>query len=630
MKAVFISEKNAYAIVSDNPYLDQYQMGLIATKDNPTPFIPNTPTGHNILKCLHERGMFNYSPLPTDILDTNHPSLPDDIDFGQYLPHSHQTQPIADMIHYNHYMLAMSMGTGKTYCVIQTFKYLAKKTDNAVFLVICPRTVISTWEQQIQKYAPELRVFTAGDEFGVQMRATIIASAMLVPNAVIITSYDTFNVTKYEITDKVTEDVTGGFHVLFNMNKRFEAVVLDESTKIKNTEAKRTKGIMKIARLGKRRYVMTGFPSPQAPSDYIGQCAFLHPWYLGYTRTGAFINTAAIKDNFTQQIVDWVPSQIDLLKNELKHFAVHLDIADTQIKLPPIIYKTIQVKMGQQQAEIYKRVEDEYVAWLDQNNAMITDLKACASCEGGEVIEIIDGNYETHLCEECEGTGIEGAGKGNQFAIVAKTALVKFQKLGQITGGWGSVKVPCKYCQGAKERNGKLCRYCDEEGMGTNHIPLKDNPKLDTLIQICVNDEGQGQIEKPYVVFSYYRHELAAISAKLGIPIIWGGTTKKELDEYIRQLQNGEIEGIAIQPDAGGMGIDGLQCARTAIYYTNSFKLESRIQSEKRLHRIGQTGSVLVIDLQCPKTADEYVIDKLQEKKEIGLEILKFKELRKR
>tara|TARA_R110002051_G_scaffold233872_1_gene295374 strand:- start:137 stop:340 length:204 start_codon:yes stop_codon:yes gene_type:complete len=57
------------------------------------------------------------------------------------------------------------------------------------------------------------------------------------------------------------------------------------------------------------------------------------------------------------------------------------------------------------------------------------------------------------------------------------------------------------------------------------------------------------------------------------------------------------------------------------IYYSNSYDLEKRIQSEDRAHRIGQKNAVLYIDLVAKGTVDEKIIQSLRNKVNIAKEI---------
>ena len=75
------------------------------------------------------------------------------------------------------------------------------------------------------------------------------------------------------------------------------------------------------------------------------------------------------------------------------------------------------------------------------------------------------------------------------------------------------------------------------------------------------------------------------------------------------------------QPKTGGYGIT-LTAANTVIYYSNSYDLEIRLQSEDRAHRIGQTNKVTYIDLVSPNTIDEKILTALRSKIDIAGEVL--------
>ena len=61
-----------------------------------------------------------------------------------------------------------------------------------------------------------------------------------------------------------------------------------------------------------------------------------------------------------------------------------------------------------------------------------------------------------------------------------------------------------------------------------------------------------------------------------------------------------------------------LTAAEYVIYYSNSFDLEQRLQSEDRAHRISQTKNVTYIDIECQKSIDSKIIKALRDKKNIA------------
>ena len=71
----------------------------------------------------------------------------------------------------------------------------------------------------------------------------------------------------------------------------------------------------------------------------------------------------------------------------------------------------------------------------------------------------------------------------------------------------------------------------------------------------------------------------------------------------------------------GGKGIT-LTCASYVIYYSNSYSLEDRLQSEDRAHRIGQSKNVTYIDMVAADTVDEKVLASLKKKEDLAYQVL--------
>ena len=80
-------------------------------------------------------------------------------------------------------------------------------------------------------------------------------------------------------------------------------------------------------------------------------------------------------------------------------------------------------------------------------------------------------------------------------------------------------------------------------------------------------------------------------------------------------------------PKTGGHGLT-LTAASCCIYYSNSYDLELRVQSEDRVHRIGQLNKVTYVDLISPGTVDEKIVKALRDKINVADTILG-EELRK-
>ena len=93
----------------------------------------------------------------------------------------------------------------------------------------------------------------------------------------------------------------------------------------------------------------------------------------------------------------------------------------------------------------------------------------------------------------------------------------------------------------------------------------------------------------------------------------YGATTTDRRDYAMGEFQNPDspVRFFVGQPRTGGYGLTLTQ-ASTVIYYSNSYDLEVRLQSEDRAHRIGQVNKVTYIDIVAEKTVDEKILQALR------------------
>ena len=156
----------------------------------------------------------------------------------------------------------------------------------------------------------------------------------------------------------------------------------------------------------------------------------------------------------------------------------------------------------------------------------------------------------------------------------------------------------------------------DDEG--TEH-PIENN-RIAALMQIA-------ETTKPLVVFCAYKFNVAQIKAELQkkfpdskIVEYTGNVTDSVRNEGVRQFQNGEAD-FFLATSAAAKGLT-LHRASTMVYYSNNYSLETRLQSQDRIHRIGQNNKCTYIDLVVPNTVDEGILSRLKEKKELSSMVL--------
>ena len=96
-----------------------------------------------------------------------------------------------------------------------------------------------------------------------------------------------------------------------------------------------------------------------------------------------------------------------------------------------------------------------------------------------------------------------------------------------------------------------------------------------------------------------------------------GMTPAKDRTKVVNAFNKAKVGVLIGQIRTGGLGIDLTGC-NTVIYYSNTWSLEDRLQSEDRCHRIGQKNKVTYIDIIGRDTVEESVNACLKKKQGIA------------
>jgi len=151
------------------------------------------------------------------------------------------------------------------------------------------------------------------------------------------------------------------------------------------------------------------------------------------------------------------------------------------------------------------------------------------------------------------------------------------------------------------------------------------NNRIDELLSVLeeTNDEK-------VIIWAVYRYDIQEIERQLkkkygveSVATFYGDTKSETRQEIVNEFQDKDssLRFFIANPQTGGYGLT-LTASHTVIYYSNSYDLEIRMQSEDRAHRISQTEKVTYIDLIAEKTVDEKIVKSLRNKINLATEVL--------
>lgn len=464
-----------------------------------------------------------------------------DIDKVRALPDLYE-KSVPDMAHqkiasrYGYYLpdwaMFLEQGLGKTKIALETFR--AKQELGLVdrCLVIGPLSVVNNkgWGKQIKEYGRDASyVFIKGTK---EQKLEILDDEHGV--------YD-FYLINYEGLLTIEDEI------LSWVDDR-TMVILDESSKIKNFYAARTKVCLQIGKLAKHKGILTGTPVTQNAYDIFSQFYFLDcgdsfgQSYDSFLRR--YFNAVGFKKIAKRGALEEIA---EIASRKSIRFTKEEALPD----LPPKTYQVREVEMHPNQRRYYDAI-------LRQEMIRLSEMEN----------------------------------------VTAQNILVTILRLQQIADGYVSPK------------------DSNEVKLAPRELDCP-NPKLNELGEL-LDELG----DKPIVIWTRFRHVIDTIAKLLREKEITyvayvGGMTDKEREDSEAKFQSGFAQVFLSLPQAGGMGMN-LQRASYSIYFDNDYSLQNRLQSEDRIHRIGQKGNCTIIDIVCANSIDLKVLDVLLEKKQIA------------
>ncbi len=228
--------------------------------------------------------------------------------------------------------LADDMGLGKTLQAIALITRMHSKKKKRT-LVVMPKSLIFNWENEIQKFSPNL---ITGIYYGNNRDISVFKDC-----EVILTTYGT-----------VRNDIE-------KIKKyKFELIVLDESQNIKNSNAQTTKAVMLLK--GNNRIALSGTPVENNLGELYSLFRFLNPPMFGSAdEFNRYYAVPIHKENDKDAIEE--------LRKKIYPFILRRIKKDVLKDLPDKIEKVMYVEMNPEQKNFYEERRMYYYNMVHEN-----------------------------------------------------------------------------------------------------------------------------------------------------------------------------------------------------------------------------------------------------------------------
>lgn len=347
--------------------------------------------------------------------------------------------------------------------------------------------------------------------------------------------------------------------ILYKFVEKYECLmIVDESSKIKNHEAKRTQRITQLGEKCKYRYILNGTPISRDERDLFSQWYFLDWRILGYRSVWSFSNNHVVYDKTIKTKVKGTKNT-EYLSKKIAPYTYQVKL-DECVELPQKVYETKYFNLTGQQWYEYERLGNELIAELD-------DWKPSTIYRMFNILQSVTAGFSF---DKQTKTGYDSNPKtNNRLELLLDTV---------------------------EELDGKIIIFCEFKA------------EVEAIIDLLSKKYGEDSV----------------------VPF-YGEISMKKRNESIKKFED-KARFLVANKDCAGYSLN-LQFCNKIIYFNNDWDFGTRLQSEDRIHRIGQENKCLYIDIVASNTLEEHIISCLDRKNRLANYFMKdvetVKDLRK-
>lgn len=358
-------------------------------------------------------------------------------------------------------------------------------------------------------------------------------------------------------------------------------LVLDESSKVKNTSTIRFKSFRKIVAMFARRTILTGSPVPNGLHDIFGQIYILDRGAALGEYITSFRNEYFKPAGYMGYGYALLPGADKLIYKAIKPLV--LRYGKELLELPPLVPVYHEFDLPDKAAAIYKSIEKDFVALVSKGLIRAAN----AGVASGILRQVVNGGVYLKS-SAWEADVLES------FMDLLERS--KGDKVSKLKIGAKLYELTPKSMRGSKNKN-KVWEHIHDE-------------KTETLREIV--DELGGD---PCLVAYEFNHDLERLLTEFpDTPFINGKTSEKDSIRIERDWNAGKLPLVFGHPESIAHGLNLQESGSNIVWYGLPWNLENYEQLIQRLWRQGQKNRVFVHHILARNTVDEVILNVLKKK----------------
>lgn len=332
-------------------------------------------------------------------------------------------------------------------------------------------------------------------------------------------------------------------------------LIVDESNLVKNPFAIRSRNILRLSKQCKFKLILNGTPITKNVSDLFAQWQILDWRILGYRSYYSFAANHLEYDEKLHCVRRVL--NFDYIMDKISPYVYQVK-KDECLVLPKKLQTTFCFNLTEKQRAHYRKIVEDFLS--------------------------LETLYQMN---------------GQNFKFETLIYRV-FTALQQISSGQ---KITSKVSESMQHES-----FFDKP---------EDNPRIEALSYLMWQNFKDDKV----IVWCKFMEEIEDVFAALtaeGFKCcqFHGKMSFKKREESIEHFK-GDCQVLIANKSCASYGLN-LQFCHNAIYYNNDWNWGTKVQSEDRIHRIGQNHDVKIIDLFAEDTLDERILECLSNKENIS------------
>ena len=260
------------------------------------------------------------------------------------------------------------LGTGKTITTIAVAGALYQQRRISRMLVVAPKSIVDVWDEEFCRFAAFPYTLAVLDGSGARKADTI--RNMIGTGLQVI-------VVNYESCWRLEEEIA---------RWRPDMIVCDESSKIKNPQAKCSKALHHLGKKSSYNIILTGTPITNSPLDFFSQYKFLDDSIFGQSFY-SFRSYYAIMGGYQEHQIVGYKHLAELVKKA--HSIAYRIRIDEAVELPEFVDEIRPIRLEPKAQKIYDGIQKDSYAELAGGEIttrnVLTQLLRLSQCTGGYI-----------------------------------------------------------------------------------------------------------------------------------------------------------------------------------------------------------------------------------------------------